>query len=322
MPFIDRTVTVFAPASIGNVGSGFDVIGVAIEKPGDIVVASRAKAEGLHFTVKNSRHGVDLPTATAKNVAAHVAQLMLDEFKPHFGISLVLHKHMPVGSGLGSSAASSVAAAVAVNALMTTPLKRAELLPFALEGERLASGSGHADNAAPCLLGGAQLVRSYTPLDVVQLTVKGSITWVVVHPHLTLHTADARHVMPTSIALNSAIQQWGNVAGLVAGLARGDAGLVGRSTEDVVAEPHRAALICGFHEVKHAALEAGAFGCSISGSGPSMFAVTNSPRSARKVAAAMQHAFMMAANTPSDVFVSRTNMRGAVISTHHQRPRR
>ncbi|MDL1892849.1 homoserine kinase [Sphingobacteriales bacterium CHB3] len=305
-----KSVTVFAPATIGNAGSGFDVIGIAIDKPGDIVVASRSKQPGLHFSLRVSSREVP---PDLSNVAAHVAQLMLDEFKPGFGIDLTLHKKMPVGSGLGSSAASSVASVVAVNALLPKPLKRIDLLRFALEGERLASGSIHADNAAPSLLGGAQLVRSYTPLDVVALPVRNTILWVVIHPHLVVRTEDARSVLPATVPMQSAIRQWGNVGGLVAGLARGDASLVGRSTEDVVAEPVRAKLVSGFHEVRDAALEAGAFGCTLSGSGPAMFAVASSLQSAKKIAAAMKKTFARVANAKADAFISRINMRGATI---------
>lgn len=312
-----KSVRVFAPATIGNVGSGFDVIGIALHQPGDVVVASRRKEDGLHFNLQSKGSQLigeaDVPSDATKNVAAYVAQLMLDEFKPTFGIKVALHKGMPVGSGLGGSAASSVASVVAVNALLPKPLKRYDLMRFALEGEKLATGSGHADNVAPCLLGGAQLVRSYNPLDVVALTARNTMTWVVVHPHLVVHTHDARNVLPKEISLKIAIQQWGNVGGLVAGLALGDAKLVGKCTEDVIAEPHRAKLISGFHEVRQAALDAGAFGCTISGSGPSMFAVASSPQSAKKIASAMKRAFAAIANVRSDVFISAINMRGAVF---------
>lgn len=305
-----KTVKVFAPATIGNVGSGFDVIGVAIDRPGDVVVASRMRQSGLDFILRNDARE-DVPTDAVKNVAAHVARLLIEELRPQFGVKLTLHKHMPVGSGLGSSAASSVGAVLAVNALMKKPLKRKDLLRFALEGERLATGSGHADNAAPCLLGGAQLVRSYDPLDVIALPVRNTITWVVVHPRIILHTQDARTVLPKEITLQSAIRQWGNVGGLVAGLSRGDAKLVGTCTEDIVVEPHRAKLVTGFYEVKQSALDAGAQGCTLSGSGPSMFAVASSPSSAAKIAAAMKQAFVRTAGVKCDVFISKINMRGA-----------
>jgi homoserine kinase len=308
---VPKRVRVFAPATIANLGSGYDVLGIAIDKPGDVVVASRVKADGLSFQVKTARGGVHLG---GKNVAEHVAQLTLDEFKPGFGIAMTLHKLMPIGSGLGSSAASSVASVVAVNALLPKPFARKELLRFAVEGERLATGSAHADNVAPCLLGGAQLIRSYNSLDIISLSVRNRMYWVVVHPHLVVRTEDARNVLPKEISMRSAVRQWGNVGGIVAGLARGDAKLVGKCTEDVVVEPHRAKLVVGFDEVKRAALEAGAFGCSFSGSGPSIFAVASSLESAKKISSAMQRMFRRVANVKSDAFVSKINMQGATIS--------
>lgn len=227
---------------------------------------------------------------------------------------MTLHKRMPIGSGLGSSAASSVASVVAVNALLPKPLPRHDLLRFAVEGERKASGAAHADNVAPSLLGGACLIRSYDPLDVVRVPTRASLVWVVVHPHIALLTRDARDVLPDNLPLSAAIRQWGNVGGLITGLITGDAPLVGRCTEDVVAEPARAQFIPGFHEVREAALRAGASGCSLSGSGPSMFAVTGSLPSAGKIGAAMKNAFARFAGVHCDVHISRVNQRGATVT--------
>lgn len=304
-------VRVFAPATISNLGPGFDVLGLAIAHPGDVVQAQRSMLPGLSFSVKTPQHGI--PANTRKNVAAYVASLLMDEVKPSFGIRMVLHKHMPVGSGLGSSGASSVAALVAVNALLPKPMSRRDLLRFAVEGERMATGSPHADNVAPSLLGGVCLVRSYEPLDVVILPIRNTIVWVVVHPHIVVRTADARTVLPERIALRSAVRQWGNVGGLVAGLIAGDARLVGACTQDIIVEPARAHLTPGFAEVKSAALAAGASGCSFSGSGPSVFAVTESMKTATRVASAMQRAFLDAAAVKSDAYISRVNLRGATI---------
>ena len=307
----EKHIRVFAPASISNLGPAFDVLGIAIDTPGDYVSAARTRATGLTFSVRSDR--AEVPASAKENVAAHVASLMLEEFKPAFGIKIQLEKRMPIGSGLGSSAASSVAAAVAVNALLPHPLKKHDLLCFAVEGERKASGSPHADNAAPSLLGGLCLIRSYRPLDVVSVPIRNSIVWVVVHPHLTVRTEEARRILPKEIPLHSAVQQWGNVSGLTIGLMKGDVELVGRCIEDVIVEPVRANLIPGFHEVKQAALEAGAFGCSISGSGPSMFAVASTIPAAKKIGAAMAAAFTRAAQVKSDVYVSKVNTVGAHV---------
>jgi homoserine kinase len=306
-----RAVRVFAPATISNLGPGFDVIGIAVHTPGDEVLAKRQTATGLTFSVETLQP--DVPRNAESNVAARVASLMLEEFKPSFGIRMVLHKLMPIGSGLGSSAASSVAAAAAVNALLPTPLKKIDLLPFALEGERIASGAPHADNVAPCLLGGACLIRSYDPLDVVPIPVEGSIVWTIVHPHIAIRTQEARRILPTTVPLSTAVHQWGNIGGLTLGLATGNARLVGTCTEDVIVEPVRAKLIPGFHEVKNSALRAGAMGCSISGSGPSMFAIASSTASARSIGAEMARTFSHIANLTSDVYVSRVNRRGVRI---------
>lgn len=306
-----RRVRVFAPATIANLGSGYDVLGLAIERPGDIVVAERTEVPGLQFTVKTRKS--DVPSGSHQNVASHVAMLMLEEFKLPFGIRLHLYKQMPIGSGLGSSAASSVAAVVAVNALLPNPLKKTDLLRFAVEGERLATGSPHADNVAPSLFGGACIIRSYSPLDIVHIPLRNTITWVVVHPHAVVPTKTARKILPNVVRLQTAIQQWGNVAGLTVGLTTGNAELVGRCVEDEIVEPVRGNLIPGFHKVKEAAMRAGALGCSISGSGPSMFAVAASKPSAERISKAMKRAFSRYGGVSCDVFISRVNQRGAVI---------
>jgi homoserine kinase len=306
-----RKTRVFAPATIANLGAGFDVLGIAIDQPGDVVVAERQAEPGLSFSVRTRHHGV--PTDVNDNVAAYVAGLMIEEFHPPFGVKMTLEKRMPISSGLGSSAASSVAAVVAVNALLTKPIARNDLLRFAVEGERKASGAPHADNAAPSLLGGACLVRRYDPLDVIPIPTRQSIVWVVVHPHIRIRTEDARSILPKAITLQTAIRQWGNISGLTVGLAAGDAALVGKCVEDAIAEPVRGNLIPAFHEVKESALRAGAFGCSISGSGPSLFAVTSTIRMAHRVARAMERVFTESAGIDCDIYVSRINRTGAKI---------
>jgi homoserine kinase len=306
-----RSVKTYAPATISNLGPGFDTLGVAVNRPGDTVLAQRRPEPGLVFSVVTRETAV--PLDIKKNVASYVTNLILDDRRPSFGIEMVLHKAMPIGSGLGSSAASSVAAAVAVNALLVKPLRKSDLLPFILEGERLACGSPHADNAAPSLLGGGCLIRSYDPLDVVPFPVHPSLVWIVVHPNIEVLTEKARTILPEQIPLRSAIRQWGNVAGLVIGLAAGDRDLIGRCVEDVIAEPLRSHLIPGFYDVKKAAVGAGALGCSISGSGPSVFAIAHSTQRASTVGAAMAKAFQLAANAQSNVYVSRTNGIGARI---------
>ncbi len=305
-----RSVRVYAPASISNIGPCFDVLGLAINRPGDFATARRIPEKGVRFTLRSSYAGI--PDSARENVAGHVASLMIKVLKPRFGLDLTLEKRMPPGSGLGSSGASSVAAAMAVNCLLPEPLPKEDLLPFVVEGERLASGSPHADNVAPSLLGGLCLVR-YDPLNVTQIPVKKSPVWVVVHPHVVVHTRMSRAALPKSVPLHSAVRQWGNVAGVIAGFLTGDFTLLGMSIEDGIVEPVRARFIPGFTDVRRAALSAGAFGCSISGSGPSVFAVAGNLSAGRTIARAMAREFRKHVDGPCDSFVSRMNREGARV---------
>jgi homoserine kinase len=304
------TIKVFAPATISNIGPGFDVLGLAIDQPGDIVTASTTREPGLSFYLKNQH--TDLPN-DKKNVAAHVAKLMLDEFKPSFGVSLILEKNMPLGSGLGSSGASSAAAAFAVNHLLAKPLPTIDLVRFAAEGERLACGTPHADNVAPSLLGGLCLIRSYSPLDIVQLPYQNTFYWVVASPTLSILTKDARDLLPKTISLAMAIEQNGNLATLITGLHQGDKELIRNSLKDNFAEPVRAQLIPGYNDIKNAALNAGAIGFSISGSGPAVFAIASDKHAANAIASAISSAFMIYAHADCRMYISRINQTGATI---------
>ena len=306
----NKQIRVFAPATIANVAAGYDVLGIALEQPGDIVAASRTADKGLMFSLEGS--SVEVPSGE-NNVAAHVAKLMLDEIDPPFGVNMILTKKMPLGSGLGSSGASCAAAALAVNSLLLKPLPRKELIRFAMEGERLASGSPHADNVAPALLGGVCLIRSYTPLDIIQLPTKCRLFWVIARPHLVIHTQDARNIMPKSISLATAIEQWGNLGALIAGLMQGDSVLIGKSLVDSVAEPVRAPLIPAYGDVKREALASGAIAFSISGSGPSVFAVTPSLAVGKQVANSIRQSFNKFAQIDCDTYVSRINQEGARV---------
>ncbi len=305
-----KRVTVFAPATIANIGPGFDILGVAIQQPGDFAIAEKTSAPGLHFTLKGQTS--DLPTDN-KNVAAYVAQLMLDTFKPAFGVALTLDKRMPIGSGLGSSGASAAASAFAINALLDKPLSKMDLIQFAVSGEKLASGSAHADNVAPSLLGGLCLIRSYQPLDVIQLPYTPHLYWVVVHPDLIIATKDARAQLPAMIPIAHALTQNGNLAGLITGLQSGNEALIARSLEDMIAEPVRSDLITGYHKIKQAALAAGAIGFSISGSGPSVFAIASNATLAKQIGLVIQHAFKEYANVNSQLYCSQINAKGTHI---------
>ena len=217
---------------------------------------------------------------------------------------------MPLGSGLGSSAASAVAGVFAANKLLQNVLSKEQLLPFAMEGERIACGAAHADNVAPCMLGGIVLIRTHNPLDIVTLPCPEKLFITVVHPHVELLTKDARAVLKKKISLKDGIQQWANTASFVAALYEKNYPLIGRSVQDLVAEPYRADLIPKFYKVKEAALANGAIACSISGSGPSIFALSEGKKSCERIAAAMSKAFATA-KIASDIYSSSINKSGA-----------
>lgn len=256
--------------------------------------------------------GGKLPTDPEKNTAGIAVIKLLEHLGSDQGFEIDLTKRMPLGSGMGSSAASSVAAVYAANKLLGSPLKSEELLPFAMEGERIASGAAHADNAAPSLLGGFVLIRSYDPLDVVRIPTPDSLYCSLLHPEIEVLTDDARKILKRHILLKDAIVQWGNVAGLMTGLILSDYDLIGRSMRDVVIEPVRSLLIPGFDEIKQAALEAGALGCSISGSGPSLFALSTSEEVASQIGNAMQSVFA-SRDIESEIYVSPINPVGPKV---------
>ncbi len=304
-------IRVFAPATVANVACGFDILGFAIDRPGD-EVRMRLTSEPDVRIAAIEGDGGRLPLDPAKNSVSVPVLAFLKRLKSNQGFAIELYKKMPLGSGLGSSAASAVAGVFAANALLGNPLPRAELLEFALEGERIACGSAHADNAAPALLGGFALVRSYHPLDVVQIATPDKLHCTVLHPQIEIRTEDARKILRRQILFKDAVTQWGNIAGLIAGLMNSDYELIRRSLQDVIIEPVRAILIPGFREVKQAAIAAGALGCSISGSGPSMFALSSSEETAEAVAKAMTSE-MAALKIGSEVYVSKINSVGPRI---------
>jgi homoserine kinase len=306
-----KTIAVFAPATVANVASGFDVLGFALERPGDTVVLTRIPEKRVVILSVEGDDG-QLPRDPAKNTASVAAKRFLEAIGFPFGMEITVCKQMPMSSGLGSSAASSVAAVYAANLLAGSPFTARQLLPFTMEAEEVACGSAHADNVAPSLLGGFILIRSYDPLDVVQLPVPSGLAVATVHPHTEIKTEDARRILKKELRLSDAVRQWGNLAALVAALYQGDLDLLSRSLQDVVAEPRRGLLIPGFTKVKQAASEGGALGCSISGSGPSVFSLCRSMQSARVVGMAMQSAFAEI-GLESDVYLSGINESGPVV---------
>lgn len=305
---MNKQIKVFAPATVANVACGFDVLGFALNEPGDEVILQTNDSGEVTISKITGDEG-KLPLNADKNTAGVVVKQYLAHIGSKQGVDIQLHKRMPLGSGLGSSAASAVASLFAVNELLGAPLSRMELLPFAMEGERIACGAAHADNVAPALLGGFVLVRSYSPLDVISIPFPQDLVATVIHPQIEIRTEDARSILKKSILLKDAIQQWGNIGGLIAGLIQGDHSLIKRSLEDVIIEPVRSLLIPSFDKVKKAALDNGAFGCSISGSGPSIFALSNSLVVAGQIASAMRNE-LKAIDIECDVYISPINKVG------------
>lgn len=309
---MSTSVTVYAPATVANVASGFDVLGFALEKPGDFVKLQKKEKKSVDV-VAIEGDGGKLPLDPALNTAAVAVSGYLKAVGFPFGVDIILKKAMPLSSGLGSSAASAVAAVYGVNLLAGRLLPRQELLPFTLNAEETACGTPHADNTAPALFGGFVLIRSYEPLDIVKLPVPAGLAAAVVHPHTEVRTADARRILKKELRLVDAVRQWGNLAALVAALYQEDLKLLGRSLQDVVAEPLRSLLIPGFPGVKQTALENGALGCSISGSGPSLFALCASLEEAGKVGRAMQQSFLKEVSLESDLYISEINREGPKV---------
>jgi homoserine kinase len=303
-------VRAFAPATVANVGPGFDVFGFAIAGLGDSVTAVRRDEPGVVLTSVEGDGGV-LPRDAERNTAGVAVRALLDAIgRTDLGFELRLEKGMPLASGLGSSAASAAAAVTAVNALMETEVDEAALLRAATEGERIACGAAHADNVAPSLLGGFVLVRQ---LRVDRLPVPEGLACALVHPQQEVLTGEARAVLPAEVPRGAAVEQLGNVAAFVAGLAQGDLELLGSSLRDVIAEPARKAAVLGFDAVRAVALETGALGCGLSGSGPTLFALCESHVRAEQVAAAMSQALEAATGDAGDIWVSPVGAPGARI---------
>ena len=304
-------VTAFAPATVSNVACGFDVLGFALHEPGDEVTVRWSDAGVRIDDIVND--GGRLPRDARKNTAGVAAAAVLRAIGERRGVTLTIRKGLPLSSGLGGSAASAVAAAVAVDALAGAHLPLEALLACAFEGERDGAGSAHADNIAPCLYGGFVLVRRPDPPDVVRLPVPPSLTAVVVHPDLEIETAKARALLGTTVPLADAIRQWANLGAFVDALHRGDLALLARSLEDTIAEPRRAPLVPGLAAIKQAAADAGALGCSLSGSGPSLFALCDGRAAADRVAAAMTRAVVEYIGGAPQTYVSPIAPQGARV---------
>ena len=300
------SIKIFCPATIANVSCGFDVLGVALDAVGDEMVVRKVAEKGIKIT---KLIGQDLPMETHLNVAGVAGLAFLEKSDYQGGFEIEIYKSIKPGSGIGSSAASSSGAVWGMNELLRRPFAIEDLVLFAMEGERLASGVAHADNVAPALFGGFTLVRSYDPLDIISIHTPSELYATVIHPQIEIKTSDSRKILKTNITLADGIKQWGNVGGLIAGLFHEDYDLIGRSLVDHIVEPIRSILIPGFNEVKSASLKTGALGCGISGSGPSIFAFSKGEEIAKKVQEVMKLVYQKV-NIDYDVHVSKINEDG------------
>jgi len=274
-----KTVKIHSPATIANLVCGFDILGMALNHPRDEMELSLRDEPGIRI-----KHidGYNLPLEAEKNVAGAALLALLDEYGKNTGFDVTINKVIKPASGLGSSAASAAGAVVAANHLLNNFFSKEDLVRFAMNGEKLASGVKHADNVAPCIYGGVTLIRSIFPLDIISLTAP-PLYVTVVHPQIEVKTSDARQILRKEVQLKDAIKQWGNIAGLVTGLLKNDYDLISRSLEDVIVEPIRSILIPGFDETKQQCKEAGALGGGISGSGPSVFMLSKEEDTAKNV---------------------------------------
>lgn len=280
----NKTVKVFAPATIANIVCGFDVLGLALNDPKDIMEITLSEQPGIRIKHIDN---YNLSTAAEENVAGVSLLSLMQELDDNTGFDIIIDKHIKPGSGLGSSAASAAGVVVAANHLLCNKFAKEDLVRFAMAGEKLASGVKHADNISPCIYGGITLVRSIFPLDIIALPAPPMYV-TVVHPQIEVKTSDARQILRKEVLLKDAIKQWGNVAGLVAGFLKNDYSLISRSLEDVIIEPVRSMLIPGFDDIKKQSIEAGALGGGISGSGPSIFMLCKEENTAIEVETIMK----------------------------------
>lgn len=303
-------IKLFSPASIANVSCGFDILGLCLDSIGDEMVFRKINEKGIRIS---KIEGANLPFEIEKNVAGVAALAIYQTQDVDFGIEIEIYKKINAGSGIGSSSASSAGAAFGINALLGYPFSNKELVTFAMEGEKLASGSAHADNVAPVLLGGCTLIRSYFPvLDICNIPVPEELFATIIHPHIEVKTADARRILKQNVTLKQSIQQSGNLGAFVCGMYSNDYQLISRSLEDVIIEPTRSILIPEFNKMKELAKESGALGGGISGSGPSIFALSKGKETAEKVKTTWKEHFSKT-GLPFEIYVSKINQQGIRI---------
>ncbi|WP_034039921.1 homoserine kinase [Wocania ichthyoenteri] len=302
-------IKIFSPATVANVACGFDVLGFCLDTVGDEMVIRKIDKKGIFIT---KIEGFDLPYETELNVAGVSALAMYKASKPDCGFEIEIYKNIKPGSGIGSSAASAVGSVFGMNELLGKPYNKTQLTEFAIKGEALASKCEHADNLAPAIFGGFTLVKSMSPLEVLQIPVPNNLYAIIIHPQIEIRTSEARTILPKQITLQEAITQWANFGSLIHGLHTNDYQLIKRSLHDVIIEPHRSKLIPYFVDVKQAALKNGALGCGISGSGPSMFFLSEGIEQSKNVEIAVKKTYSKT-DIEFETYVSKINTEGIKI---------
>jgi len=302
-----KEITVHSPATVANLVCGFDVLGLCLSEPCDIM---RVRLLDKRQVIINTTDHFPLPKDPALNTAGAPLLEMLAVLNKDIGFEVTITKQIKPGSGIGSSAASAAGAVVAANELLGNIFSKEELVRFAMFGEKVASGVKHADNIAPCIYGGVTLIRSIFPLDIIPIS-SPALFVSVLHPQIEVRTSDAREILRKEVLLKDAIRQWGNIGGLVAGLMKGDYELIGRSLEDVIIEPVRSILIPGFDIIKSECKSAGAIGGGISGSGPSIFMLSRDEQTAQKVAGVMKSVYDRI-GVNYHIYVTTVNHRGVI----------
>ena len=302
-------IRIFSPATVANVACGFDVLGFCLDSQGDEMVIRKTTKKGIKIT---HIEGYDLPYETEKNVAGVSAIAMYENAKPDCGFEIEIYKRIKPGSGIGSSAASAVGSVFGMNELLGKPYNKTQLTYFAMKGEALASKSEHADNLAPAIFGGFTLVKSTLPLDILQIPTPSELYATIIHPQIEIKTSEAREILPKNVPLKDAISQWANVGSLVHALHTSDYKLIHRSLQDIIVEPYRKQLIPHFDDVKYAAMETGALGCAISGSGPSIFTLSKGIEIATNIEDAMNSIYAKT-KIEFDIHISKINTEGIKI---------
>ena len=302
-------IKIFSPATVANVSCGFDVLGFCLDSVGDKMVIKKTNKKGIHIT---KIEGFDLPYEAELNVAGVSALAMYNAINVDFGFEIEIYKNIKPGSGIGSSAASAVGSVFGMNKLLGNPFNKTELTAFAIKGEALASKCEHADNLAPALFGGFTLVKSLSPLQILEIPTPNDLFATIVHPQIEIKTSDSRALLPEQVPLSDAITQWANLASLVHALHTNDYKLIGNSLKDVIVEPYRSRLIPYFNEVKEAALKANALGVGISGSGPSIFTLCKGLETANNIKQAIQNVYSKT-GINFDIHVTKINTKGVKI---------